>query len=759
MRRAYAFIAVITIMAASACPCIGAINMGVHPDNNSVDIVVDGHQFILGMFPEIQGMQKTLTPRDGSLKLTSVAESKPEDTELGRISTTTLIYSESGAEDILYLHLTIYHDMKAVAVAFDYEGEMNLRPESGLRLVINDMPAFTSAMGAERYKDHWTRPSFADKPGDLPRHTQFIIWKDDVAGYGAAIPLVGGGMRSDFCPHREKLSVAMSSYDSGFIPDVAPAMAVAWGLDPYETIHRLYKVGFDFMGTPGKLRTEKEYPDIFNHFGWCSWNAFHSAVRSEDIISAAASFKENNFPLRYILVDDGWQDIGEDRNQRKLYSFDANKKFPGGMKALTDTLKNEYGISWVGVWHTYQGYWDGIAENSEIYRNYGKSLMKSLGGSLFPNPKKRKGLRFFNAYHEKLKSEGIDFVKVDNQSSAHNFTMHLMPISYASLGWQQNLQMSVEKNFDNAIINCMCMTIENIYYWMKSNIARSSDDFFPNVPDNARTHVLHNIYNSLWYSELAWPDFDMFQSHHPQAEMHSVLRAISGGPVYVTDTPGMQNWDLLWKLVFNDGTLPRADHPPYPTRDSLFVDPAVEAVPLKAFTHVGDTGILAAFNVLGSGGRVMGTVSPSDVENLDGKYFAVYEHITGVLKHVHHKGRLPVNLPEFGSRLYVIVPIIDGAAPIGLLNKYLSTAAITKTEYEDEYLLVGLREGGEFGAWLEAEPYAVAAGNDKVYQKGDWYFKDNFFKLDIPGNDPVELKIYIRHKGCQCRENKEKRCE
>lgn len=732
--------------------------MGIHPIDHTADIVTDDRVFIKGMYPEVVGIEGALTPRDGSLRLTRVAESEPGTTPLGTISTTSLVYGDGKKEDVLYFHITLYHEMEAAAAAVEYNGDMNLHPGEGLRVVIGDIPSFIRGMGAERHKPHWTRPAFASSPGDFPRHTQYIVWRDGNDRWGAAIPLVGGGLKTSFSPRGNRLSAGLASYDSGFRPDVVPVFAAAWGPDPYDTTRRLYKVGFDFMGTPGQLRTEKQYPRIFEHFGWCSWNAFYSGVRMKDIVDAAASFRDNGFPLRYILVDDGWQDLGDDESRRKLHSFDANDKFPGGMKALADELKNDYGISWVGVWHTFQGYWNGVAAGSPIEKEHGSSMLQSLSGNLFPDPRRRRGLHFFNAYHEKLAASGIDFVKVDNQSSAHSYTVHLMPISYASLGWQQNLQMSVEKNFDNAVINCMGMTIENIYYWAMSNIARSSDDFFPDVPGNARHHVVHNIYNSMWFSELAWPDFDMFQSHHPHAEMHAVLRAVSAGPVYVTDTPGRQNWPLLRKLTFSDGALPRADEPPRPTRDSLVAAPSAGAVPLKAFTRSGDTGVLAAFNVLESGGGVTGVVSPSDIEYLEGDRFAVYEHFTGELHFMRHGGRLPVSIPEFGARLYTVAPIIDGAAPIGLLDKYLSAAAITSKLYEDDSLVVGLRDGGEFGAWLEAEPAAVVDQlSGASYTPGDWTFKNHFFRLHIDSAGPVELKIFTRRKGCNC--DKDSDCE
>jgi raffinose synthase len=67
-------------------------------------------------------------------------------------------------------------------------------------------------------------------------------------------------------------------------------------------------------------------------------------------------------------------------------------------------------------------------------------------------------------------------------------------------------------------------------------------------------------------------DWDMFSSRHVAAEIHAAARAVSGGPVYVSDAPGSHAFDLLRRLVLPDGTVLRARLPGRPTRDTLFRD-------------------------------------------------------------------------------------------------------------------------------------------------------------------------------------------
>jgi hypothetical protein len=70
------------------------------------------------------------------------------------------------------------------------------------------------------------------------------------------------------------------------------------------------------------------------------------------------------------------------------------------------------------------------------------------------------------------------------------------------------------------------------------------------------------------------PTQHRFHSKHEAAELHAAARAVSGGPVYVSDPPGSHDHGLLRKLVLPDGTLLRGQLPGRPTRDSLFADVA-----------------------------------------------------------------------------------------------------------------------------------------------------------------------------------------
>lgn len=80
-------------------------------------------------------------------------------------------------------------------------------------------------------------------------------------------------------------------------------------------------------------------------------------------------------------------------------------------------------------------------------------------------------------------------------------------------------------------------------------------------------------YNSLWMGQFVRTDWDMFQSDHVCAAFHAASRAVSGSPIYVSDSLGGHDFALLKTLVFSDGTLPLCLHYALPTRDCLFKNP------------------------------------------------------------------------------------------------------------------------------------------------------------------------------------------
>jgi len=111
------------------------------------------------------------------------------------------------------------------------------------------------------------------------------------------------------------------------------------------------------------------------------------------------------------------------------------------------------------------------------------------------------------------------------------------------------------------VINRMEMALEDAFDWCYSNVARNSDDYFPDDPADIKNHTFQNAYNSYWTSNFAYPDWDEFETGRSDAEYQAIGRAVSGGPVYFTGAPETVRPEVLRPLILSDGRLLRLDAP------------------------------------------------------------------------------------------------------------------------------------------------------------------------------------------------------
>jgi raffinose synthase len=217
------------------------------------------------------------------------------------------------------------------------------------------------------------------------------------------------------------------------------------------------------------------------------------------------------------------------------------------------------------------------------------------------------------------------------------------------------------------------------------------------------------------------PDWDMFQSGHEWGAFHAAGRAVSGGPVYVSDKPGEHDVELLGKLVCGDGSVLRCDAPGLPTLDTLLVDPTRSPVPMKIWNRIGAAGLLGAFHALhDSSGQplpVSGSVSPSDVVGLGDGPFACFAHRAGTLERLQASETRPVSLEARQWELFTFVPIRAGFAPIGLVDKLNSAgaiAALSPPRPPDGVWRLSLRDAGTFLAYAERAPRRVAFEGEEL---------------------------------------------
>jgi raffinose synthase len=622
----------------------------------------------------------------------------------------------------------------------------------------DELPGYLRGTAFYRYGPvkAWTKPLQVKDPGQTESDDiQFMLWQYQDSTYAAAMPLGGQGYNATLGSENGKFGVKSVSLVDGVEASDIPLLAIGFGTDPYALIDELYEEGLRLMGRSENLRKHKTFPEQLEYLGWCTWNGLGWNLSEQKILAGAATFTQNNFPLPFLLIDDGWQKVNPDNG--RLISFKADEaKFPKGLRPVIDRLKQEHGVRDVGVWHTLNGYWAGVGIDSELGQQYRDLLMpyqdkitwtdNPIETFYAPTAQSDAGFRFYDDWYTYLKGQGISLVKVDNQLIIDRLARGNVPLWEAGKHAQGNLQRAVQKHFGGAVINCMDMTTNSVYHFGSSAVARNSEDYFPKQTSyniekgNAAVHVLSVLYNSLWFSPMVWPDFDMFQSHHPQGEYHAVARAISGGPVYLTDTPGQQNFDLLRKLVYRDGRVIRADEPARPTRDCLFQ--VQDPQPFKAFSRSGQAGLLGIWHAADAE-DISGYFRPSDVEGLEGRQFAVYDHATKEMRVATPNEAFPVRLPRMGHKLYLIVPVAHEVALLGLTNKYNAPKTILSQDISQNEFTVTLPEGGTFGAYLPRAPRQVEV-DGQVQPSGQYTWRGGLFELALEDNPTLkERKVRV----------------
>ena len=614
-------------------------------------------------------------------------------------------------------------------------------------MFFDSIPQFKRGVAIWRYKpwNSWTKPMKISTPGQLEAwDVQFFYWQYANGTYGAAMPLSGNGYRTTLGSENGKFGCKAVSYFDNTNRDTIPMLAVGFGSDPYKLFEQLYQYGLKMMGKGENIRQKKTYPKPLEYLGWCTWNSSDMGKNLSDqfLLDAAKSFKDKNIPLGFLIIDDGWSD--SNTSQNSLKSFLPNPaKFPNGFKKTIETLKSQYDVRYVGAWHAFNCYWSGVDKNSTIGKEFDKSLFKwtkidPLGNDsgkdvCMISPFDGGLAKFYDEWYTYMKLQGIDFVKVDNQLIVEQMSSGNFPIWDLASAMHHQLDVSVKKHFGGAIINCMDMTNDAFYNFGSTPVARTVEDYFPYKKDetfnmqagNAPVHVTQAVYNALYFQQMVWPDYDMFESYNPNAQVHAVARAISGGPIYLTDKIGEQNAKVIMSLIYSDGKILRADVPGKVTEDCLFN--VQDAKPLKVFSFANGAGLLAVINPADAD-DVKGSFRVSDVQGLKGAEFAVYNHYTKTLQIAQYKQEIPLQLKKYGSAYYNIVPIKNGVAVIGLLNKLNAPKAVSELKSTASQVSFSLYEGGDMLIYCNKHPKLITV-NNKVFT--NFTFENNRLILKL----------------------------
>ncbi|KAK7291611.1 hypothetical protein RIF29_06901 [Crotalaria pallida] len=673
-------------------------------------------------------------------------------------------------------------------------------------------------MSIFRFKLWWSTHWSGSNGSQVEYETQFMMLENDSdigRPYVLLLPLLENGFRAclqpglddyvDICMESGSTTVSDSSFRSCLYIHVHD--------DPYSLVKEAIKVMKEHLGT-FKLLEEKTPPGIVDKFGWCTWDAFYLEVNPRGVREGVKGLVEGGCPPGYVIIDDGWQTfcrddepvtdegnlnlkkLGEQLHHR-LTKFEENGRFKEyksqrvpsdeGMGAFVRDLKEEFkALEYVYVWHALAGYWNGVRPNVP-----GMPESKVVAAKLSPGAEMtmtdpavvgvveggvglvppEKAHEFYEGLHSHLDSAGIDGVKIDV-----THVLELLSEEYGgrvelAKAYFKALTASVKKHFKgNGVIASMQQGNDFMFLGTETiSLGRVGDDFWCTDPSGDPNgtywlqgiHMIHCAYNSLWMGNFIHPDWDMFQSDHACAEFHAASRAISGGPIYISDTVGNHNFKLLKTLVLPDGSILRCQHYALPTRDCLFVDPLHDGkTMLKIWNLNKYTGVLGLFNCQGGGWcpvtrrnksasefshTLTCSASLKDIEWSKGKHpicikevdvFAVYLFKDDKLKLLKCTESIEVSLEPFSFELMTVSPVMllpkkaVQFAPIGLVNMLNTGGSIQSLEFDEHENVarVGLRGHGEMRVFASEKPESCKIDGAPV----EFDYEDNMVRLQVP---------------------------
>jgi raffinose synthase len=235
-------------------------------------------------------------------------------------------------------------------------------------------------------------------------------------------------------------------------------------------------------------------------------------------------------------------------------------------------------------------------------------------------------------------------------------------------------------------------------------VMRTSCDYFPQRSETHGKHILNNLYSALFLHHIFIPDWDMFQSGNTAGEFHAMSKAISGGPVYVTDEPGKERFDIIKRLCTAEGRVPRCVQPLRVCEDSVFNGFSQNWL-VKGFAKTEHGFVLGIFNCgKDGGGRVRETMRLALHPGLGQERYAVYSYRRGFLGCGGKTFSFEEDLDVYEADIITAVPVVNGVAVIGDTGKYNCSAFIANLHrgeasvevemYEDTGITVFYETGG-----------------------------------------------------------------
>jgi hypothetical protein len=534
-----------------------------------------------------------------------------------------------------------------------------------------------------------------------------------------------------------KLTLDYGSLGTRPVPENVNVPLLAWheSENVYESIAKTWElaINHEAVGATASLRSLKKYPEPLTYLGWCTWEQYKKNINESTLVGAIDDIEKSDVPVRWFLIDDGHQDDDD----KMLLSFTPNRdKFPHGWDPII-SRKSDDGIKWMGIWHGFLSHWNGVHVDH---------TMDELLPFLMQNPNREDGLlpkddmessrAFYEYMVSTLKKQGFDFMKTDNVSRS---TMEYYGSENAARAQRENVLALEEACLEEGIglMNCSAQNTIDMLNTGNSATMRTSPDYIKNDLETSKSQILQSVFNVLWLGQTLWPDHDMFHSSDSQVgETMSVTKALSGGPIYLSDDPSEFEPRVINPLCYTNGKLIRPEAPGAPLPESIFNDALYE--PNAAYKTIAPlknkSCAIVAYNLsIVTDGLLEGTITPQDYTQASAMeqpfhgFWELPEEGLVIYDWKEQKGQLLVDdgvdfeIDGFGHKLFLISPINNGWAVIGRNDKYLSPSTVEIVQSSQEELVIEMEEPGSIMLYSAKQPISSSAFNFKSMGDGFYY--------------------------------------
>ncbi|WP_158972749.1 Sip1-related alpha-galactosidase [Paraglaciecola sp. L3A3] len=565
--------------------------------------------------------------------------------------------------------------------------------------------AFTSIAELQAYQPPVTR-----KDHNNVQQGQFILFELQNGRYLALLPMASEKVYGQFFVENEKLWLKTGNFGTNPVSGKIPLVIWAVANSPYEATETVWQQVFDSGFVAAQPRANKRFPEEpYGYLGWCSWEHYKKNISEKVISDAFHTLEKSDAPIRWVMVDDGYLDA----KGGKLLSFDVDKKkFPHGWQPIMD-LKKDKKIKWVGIWRNFGGYMTGVSEEhtmSDIKPFLENTKRK---GTVLPNGTPQGAKAFYDKMISNTKNNGFDFVKVDFHTRTFD-NYKGTPDPVATMRYNSEALENATHNMGIPLLNCIAQPNINSLQTKHSALTRSSPDYNQTDKNKNKSNTYQSFANHLWMGQTVWGDLDMFHTHDKRdVNSMAIARAISGGPVYISDEPSKVIPEVLYPFAYEDGKLLRTAAPATLLPESFFIHPFRDEQVFRVVAPMQDgVAAIALFNFTQSGKSLSSGFTMKDyghagelLQPNNGPWSApkegvlVYDHQTKTV--VDLDKEFSTQIANFDAKLFLLYPKKEGWAVIGRTDKYLPAAAVTIQSVAANNISFTLEESGPLMIWSE----------------------------------------------------------